>query len=102
MMNKLFKRNQLIITALAALVAVAGYLSFGDTKKEAINTYDLSDADVLAQIDAGVTMIDNKVDVRVLSTPLEITEITRIEEAIKSTLGVEAKDITITVVDTTE
>ncbi len=49
-----------------------------------------------------VTMIDNKVDVIVLSTPLEITEITRIEEAIKSTLGVEAKDITITVIDTTE
>ncbi len=68
MMNKLFKRNQLIITALAALVAVAGYLSFGDTKKEAINTSDLSDADVLAQIDAGEKDVASN-DVNIDGTP---------------------------------
>ena len=32
MLKKLFKKNQLIITALAALIAVAGYLNHAEKK----------------------------------------------------------------------
>lgn len=221
-MSKIFKRNQLIITALAALVAVAGYINFGgisngdalvntngntqetgdtdDNNKDAVNTSDISDQDILAEagengdnitdinstdadineapgeavlvnatgsadyivearlekeslraelmenlagiIDNSeltsdekkaavdkyasltssaekellaeteirgrgynnvvVTMIDDKVDVVILSQPLEITEITRIEDIVKSKMGVEAENITITVMDTSK
>ncbi|MDE6209121.1 MAG: SpoIIIAH-like family protein [Lachnospiraceae bacterium] len=221
-MSKIFKRNQLIITALAALVAVAGYINFGgisngdalvntngntqetgntdENSKDVVNTSDISDQDILAEAGekgdnvtdinstdadineapgeavlvnatgsadyivesrlekeslraelmqnlAGiienneltsdekkaavdkytalttnaeqellaeteirgrgynnvvVTKIDNKVDVVILSEPLEITEITRIEDIVKSKMGVEAENITITVMDTSK
>lgn len=51
---------------------------------------------------AVVTMIDDKADVILLSTPLEIMEVTRIQEIVKSKTGVKAENITITVVDVTE
>lgn len=217
-MNKIFKRNQLIITALAALVAVAGYINFGGiddgqklvdagkeveeteqntNENETINTSDISEQDVMAEVENSedetgdinsndidvneapgeallvnatgtadyivearlekeylraelmeglqtiidnteltseekkaavdkyaslttnaekellaeteirgrgydnvvVTMIDEKVDVIVISEPLEITEVTRIEEIIKSKTGANAENITITVMD---
>lgn len=225
-MSKFFKRNQLIITALAALVAVVGYVNFGgdldnglvktnqnasekstseqkekdksmETAKD--NTSDISDQDVLAQnnskndtydivsTDADineapgeavlvnatgtsdfivtarlekeslrgellenlqsivnntsiseaekksaidkctaltsnaekellaetqirgrgfenvvVTKIEDKVDVIIMSKPINATEITRIEEIVKEKMEVEAKNITITVVDTSK
>lgn len=221
-MSKFLKRNQLIITALAALVAVVGYVNFGgglddelmktnksadekstDTKTakdgneaDKSNTADISDQDVLAQnseqkdtydivsTDADineapgeavlvnatgtadyivtarlekeslrseileelqeivnntsinaeekksaidkctalsnnaekellaetqirgrgyenvvVTKIEDKVDVIIMSEPISATEITRIEEIVKEKMEVEAKNITITVVD---
>ena len=210
-MKGLFKRNQLIITALAALVAVAGYLSFGenpamdegtnneeasevemeslegedqnvvvnaenqesinvsedipsndsdiisspgevilvnavgsadyivearmdkeslrseqmeglleivnnadltsDEKKSAVDKYtvlvtnaekeQLCETEIRARgfNNTLVSMIDDKVDVIIMSEPLEITEITRIEQIIKDKTGLPADSITITVVE---
>lgn len=210
-MKGLFKRNQLIITALAALVAVAGYLSFGenpamdkganneeasevemeslegedqnvvvnaenqesinvsedipsndsdiisspgevilvnavgsadyivearmdkeslrseqmeglleivnnadltsDEKKSAVDKYtvlvtnaekeQLCETEIRARgfNNTLVSMIDDKVDVIIMSDPIEITEITRIEQIIKDKTGLPADSITITVVE---
>ena len=48
-----------------------------------------------------VTMIDDKADVILISKPLEINEVTRIQEIVKNNSGVKAENITITVVDAT-
>ena len=60
-MKKIFRKNQIIITALALMIAVAGYVSYTQTntvEKEAMNssaetvadTYDISDEDTVAEI----------------------------------------------------
>lgn len=59
-MKKIFRKNQLVITALALMIAVAGYFSYmnqniGDTKvvadvetgADTLDTYDISDEDAL-------------------------------------------------------
>ncbi|MCD8323480.1 MAG: SpoIIIAH-like family protein [Clostridiales bacterium] len=59
-MKKLFRKNQIIITALALLIAVAGYVSYTQTNtaedavetaaEEAAATYEISDEDTVAEI----------------------------------------------------
>ena len=51
-MKKLFRKNQLIITALALMIAVAGYVSYtrANTDQETAGTYDISDSDQVAEI----------------------------------------------------
>ncbi|MCI6858918.1 MAG: SpoIIIAH-like family protein [Eubacterium sp.] len=60
-MKKIFKKNQIAITSLAILIAVAGYLNFTDQSKqktsennkrnsvETIDTMDISDGDMLSK-----------------------------------------------------
>lgn len=52
-MKKIFKKNQIIISGLAIMIAVAGYLNFTDTNfgfgKTATTASDLSDADVTTE-----------------------------------------------------
>ena len=60
-MKKIFRKNQIIITALALMIAVAGYISYTKTnvaENEAIqtagdnvdNTYDISEGDQIGEI----------------------------------------------------
>lgn len=60
-MKKIFRKNQIIITALALMIAVAGYVSYTQTntpEEEALktasdsvaDTYEISDEDVIAEI----------------------------------------------------
>ena len=63
-MKKIFRKNQLVITALALMIAVAGYFSYmnnnmedGQVTAEASadagtvqDTYDISEEDMLAEI----------------------------------------------------
>lgn len=71
-MKKIFRKNQLIITALALMIAVAGYVSFAGTngKDEDIMTqadaqdgmdlaYEISDEDTLAEEDIFTDTEDN-------------------------------------------
>lgn len=82
-MKKIFKKNQIIITALALMIAVAGYLSFTnenmeDTKvaKEAnadvsdTYDYDISEEDTLLE---GDIFTDNE-DNSAIETGLEVAE----------------------------
>ncbi len=59
-MKKIFRKNQIIITALALMIAVAGYVSYTQTNAtdesvttasdEAADTYEISDEDSVAEI----------------------------------------------------
>ncbi|MCC8080511.1 MAG: SpoIIIAH-like family protein [Lachnospiraceae bacterium] len=59
-MKKLFRKNQIIITALALMIAVAGYVSYTQTNtadesvatasEEVADTYEISDEDSVAEI----------------------------------------------------
>lgn len=58
-MKKIFRKNQMIITALALMIAVAGYVSYTQTNgKDTVETasgdladaYDISDEDSIAEI----------------------------------------------------
>lgn len=52
-MKRLFKRNQIIITALAIMIAIAGYLNFADDKVQKVDTKvknkETSEADLLEE-----------------------------------------------------
>ena len=55
-MKKLFRRNQIIITTLAVMIAAAGYLNYAGKQEMASGTYvyeagvtDISDEDILAE-----------------------------------------------------
>lgn len=59
-MKNIFKRNQVIITALAIMIAIAGYLNYADSNApknsvktdgdaEEVNVGDISDEDILAE-----------------------------------------------------
>ena len=57
-MKKIFRKNQLVLTLLAAMIAVAGYLTYADgentanTSKQAIDNHvltDLSENDILSE-----------------------------------------------------
>ena len=79
-MKRIFKKNQVIITALAIMIAVAGYLNFSDTdfgfgSKEASTDssgtivedidsldYDISDETALLEEDAATTVTDSTSD----------------------------------------
>ncbi len=53
-MKKLFRKNQIIITALALMIAAAGYISYTQTASEdaveTADTYEISDEDTVAEI----------------------------------------------------
>ena len=79
-MKRIFKKNQVIITALAIMIAVAGYLNFSDTdfgfgSKEASTdssgtivedidslNYDISDETALLEENAATTVTDSTSD----------------------------------------
>ena len=74
-MKKIFKRNQIAITSLAIMIAVAGYLNFSksdvptvteynETEEtlDTIDTMDISDGDALISGVSGDSLISEKVD----------------------------------------
>lgn len=81
-MKKIFKKNQIIITALALMIAVAGYLSFtNDSIKDkkvakeanaeaevADNEYEISDENELLEGDIFTDSEDNSLETAALAT----------------------------------
>lgn len=68
-MKKIVKKNQIMITVLAIMIAVAGYLNFAGTKlgEEDFLTLDGSDQELTYEID-DVTEVENY-----LSTNMELS-----------------------------
>ena len=67
-MKRIFKRNQIMITALAVMIAVAGYLSysgrlFGDSTKEADNELANQELlDISLEESGDINSLDSEVD----------------------------------------
>ena len=113
---KIFRKNQLVITALAALIAVAGYLNHIEKseKSSAVEkvvelTEDAekeSAAESLIQAkgykNVAVTISEDGVDVMVVADSLDRAARAQIEEIVKSKAGVGADKITITAVKNIE
>lgn len=60
-MKNIFRKNQVIITALAIMIAVAGYLNFAEEKGATTETAtygELGDVEDTSQIDLGLTEAD--------------------------------------------
>ncbi len=66
-MKKLFRRNQIIITSLAVMIAVAGYLNYAGKQELQVSTNDhvyeagmmeISDADLLAENQAAAGILE--------------------------------------------
>ncbi|MCC8017050.1 MAG: SpoIIIAH-like family protein, partial [Lachnospiraceae bacterium] len=85
-MKKLFRKNQIIITALALLIAVAGYVSYTQTNtaedavetaaEEAAATYEISDEDTVAEI-----FTDTEEDAETAAADAEISDGTEVAAA---------------------
>lgn len=100
-MKKIFKKNQIIITALALMIVVAGYISFtnGDVDDQQVakeasadagdDTYEISDENTLLEGEIFTDSEDNSVE-----TGAEVVEATE-------TSG-EAEDLDVAQADSTE
>lgn len=99
-MKKIFKKNQFVVTLLAVLIAVAGYLNYADklakeeSSKEVNNTYDTvykndelltSDEDILS-LDVDSMQVENETQEQESVESSEIAEETESEEPGKAVL----------------
>ncbi|MEY8336423.1 SpoIIIAH-like family protein [Lachnospiraceae bacterium 62-35] len=99
-MKKLFRRNQIIITTLAIMIAAAGYLNYAG-KQEAASGNDvyeagmmeISDEDILAENQA-LTAPDGVMEITSPEEGMEEAEDVSVEEAVKvpDGEGQQAKD----------
>lgn len=85
-MKKIMKKNQIIITALAVMIAVAGYLSFTSKEVSIIdengNTVDLAGADVKETLQTdGNTDVAETINTEVIEGTEEGSEVALVEGA---------------------
>ena len=100
-MKKMFKKNQVIITALALMIAVAGYLSFtngsmkdNEVAKEANasaadDTYEISDENALLEGEIFTDSEDNSVATAADAAATESTTETVAQAGTETTTGTE-------------
>ena len=100
-MKKMFKKNQVIITALALMIAVAGYLSFtngsmkdNEVAKEANasaadDTYEISDENALLEGEIFTDSEDNSVATAADAAATESTTETVAQAGTEATTGTE-------------
>ena len=81
-MKKIFKKNQIIVTLLAVLIAVAGYLNYADknaklekTKEANNNTYDsIYSNDEIVSGTGDIESLDGEEDAESATTDMETSE----------------------------
>lgn len=80
-MKKLFRRNQIIVTTLAIMIAAAGYLNYAGKKDLAAGSgayeagaMDISDEDILAENQQLIDSKDNLIEIPSLDQDLEDIE----------------------------
>lgn len=71
-MKKIFKKNQIIITALAVMIAAAGYISYSDSKLKTTDTSSKTDTEKTQQTDSTVDMDSVLQDIE--SLDMDITD----------------------------
>lgn len=93
-MKRLFRRNQIIITTLAVMIAAAGYLNYAGKKDLAAGSgvyeagaMDISDADILAENQAAALTGEGELE-EIPSLDQDFTELEAgVEEAAPETIG---------------
>ena len=71
-MKKIFKKNQIIITALAVMIAAAGYISYSDSKLKTTDTSAKNEAEEAKETDSAVDMDSVLQDIE--SLDMDITD----------------------------
>lgn len=86
-MKKIFKKNQIIITALAVMIAAAGYISYSDSKLKTTDTSAKNEAEEAKETDSAVDMDSVLQDIE--SLDMDITDETTASQDSGETTGTE-------------
>lgn len=92
-MKKIFKKNQIIITALAVMIAAAGYISYSDSKLKATDTSSKTGSEKTQETDSTVDMDSVLQDIE--SLDMDITD-----ETVASSEDNDSTETTDTSLDT--
>ena len=92
-MKKIFKKNQIIITALAVMIAAAGYISYSDSKLKTTDTSAKNEAEEAKETDSAVDMDSVLQDIE--SLDMDITDETTASQGSGETTGTETADTSL-------
>lgn len=92
-MKKIFKKNQIIITALAVMIAAAGYISYSDSKLKTTDTSAKNEAEEAKETDSAVDMDSVLQDIE--SLDMDITDETTASQDSGKTTGTETADTSL-------
>lgn len=92
-MKKIFKKNQIIITALAVMIAAAGYISYSDSKLKTTDTSAKNEAEEAKETDPAVDMDSVLQDIE--SLDMDITDETTASQDSGETTGTETADTSL-------
>ena len=92
-MKKIFKKNQIIITALAVMIAAAGYISYSDSKLKTTDTSSKTGSEKTQETDSTVDMDSVLQDIE--SIDMDITD-----ETVASSEDNDSTETTDTSLDT--
>ena len=92
-MKKIFKKNQIIITALAVMIAAAGYISYSDSKLKTTDTSAKNEAEEAKETDSAVDMDSVLQDIE--SLDMDITDETTASQGSGETKGTETADTSL-------
>ena len=92
-MKKIFKKNQIIITALAVMIAAAGYISYSDSKLKTTDTSAKNEAEEAKETDSAVDMDSVLQDIE--SLDMDITDETTASQDSGETAGTETADTSL-------
>lgn len=92
-MKKIFKKNQIIITALAVMIAAAGYISYSDSKLKTTDTSSKTGSEKTQETDSTVDMDSVLQDIE--SLDMDITD-----ETVASSEDNDSTETTDTSLDT--
>ena len=92
-MKKIFKKNQIIITALAVMIAAAGYISYSDSKLKTTDTSAKNEAEEAKETDSAVDMDSVLQDIE--SLDMDITDETTASQGSGETTGTETTDTSL-------
>ena len=92
-MKKIFKKNQIIITALAVMIAAAGYISYSDSKLKTTDTSAKNEAEEAKETDSAVDVDSVLQDIE--SLDMDITDETTASQDSGETTGTETADTSL-------
>ena len=92
-MKKIFKKNHIIITALAVMIAAAGYISYSDSKLKTTDTSAKNEAEEAKETDSAVDMDSVLQDIE--SLDMDITDETTASQDSGETTGTETADTSL-------